>query len=216
MRKYILILILFATHNTSYTQEVKSGILKYNGGGDWYSNPTSIPNLIEFCNANLKTTISNDVPSVNIASSELFGFPIVHLTGHGNIILSPVETENLRKYLSSGGFMHISDNYGLDKYIRREMKRVFPELDFMELPYSHPIYHQTYSFNGGLPKIHEHDDKAPQGLGLIFEGRLVCFYDYECDLGDGWEDSEIHNDSDEKRLEALKMGSNIIEFAFVQ
>ena len=147
MRKYILILILFATHNTSYTQEVKIGILKYNGGGDWYSNPTSIPNLIEFCNANLKTTISNDVPSVNIASSELFGFPIVHLTGHGNIILSPVETENLRKYLSSGGFMHISDNYGLDKYIRREMKRVFPELDFMELPYSHPIYHQTYSFN---------------------------------------------------------------------
>ena len=217
MKKILLIvLILGLASLTAYTQDIKIALLKYSGGGDWYSNPTSLPNLVKFCNANLLTDISTDVPAVNIGSIELFNFPLLHLTGHGNIILSPEETENLRKYLISGGFLHISDNYGLDEYIRREMKKVFPGIEFVELPYNHPIYHQKYNFNSGLPKIHEHDDKDPQGFGLTYKGRLVCFYDYECDLGDGWEDKDVHNDSEEKRQEALKMGVNIVQFVFEQ
>ena len=200
--------------NVVNSQEVKIALLKYSGGGDWYANPTSIRNLVEFCNNNLHTQISTDVPAINIGSTEIFNFPIAHLTGHGNVIFSPEEIENLRNYLAYGGFLHISDNYGLDIYIRREMKKVFPGIDFVELPYNHPIYHQKYNFNNGLPKIHEHDDNNPQGFGLIYEGRLVCFYDFECDLGDGWEDAEVHNDSYEKRQEAFKMGANIVQFAF--
>ena len=200
----------------SNAQDVQIALLKYSGGGDWYANPTSLPNLVKFCNKNLHTEISSDVPAINIGSIELFNYPLVHITGHGNIILSPEEAENLRKYLISGGFLHISDNYGMDEYIRREMKKVFPGLDFVELSNSHPIYHQKYDFNNGLPKIHEHDDRDPQGFGLIYEGRLICFYDYECDLGDGWEDPDVHNDSEEKRQEALKMGANIVQFVFEQ
>ncbi|MAE08344.1 MAG: hypothetical protein CL661_06240 [Bacteroidetes bacterium] len=216
MRNIWLLIALIGILNISKAQEVSIALLKYSGGGDWYANPTSLPNLIKFCNKNLHTAISIDVPAINIGSSELFNYPFTHLTGHGNIIFSPDEAENLRKYLISGGFLHISDNYGLDEFIRREMKKVFPVIEFVELPSNHPIYHQKYDFNNGLPKIHEHDDKDPQGLGLIYDGRLVCFYDYECDLGDGWEDEEIHNDSFEKRQEALKMGANMIQFVFEQ
>lgn len=197
-------------------QEVKLAVLKYNGGGDWYANPTSLPNLVKFCNTNLKTNISIDVEAIDISGSEIFNYPLVHLTGHGNIILSPDETDNLRKYLTSGGFLHISDNYGLDPFIRRELKKVFPEYDLIEIPNNHPIFHQKYSFPNGLPKIHEHDDNTPQALGIIHNGRLVVFYDYECDLGDGWEDADVHNDTEEKRNEALKMGSNIVQFVFEQ
>lgn len=216
MKKLIILAIISLTFNIMFSQDVKLAILKYKGGGDWYANPTSVPNLIKFCNLNLKTNIDPDVPAINIGSTEIFSFPMVHLTGHGNIILSPDEAENLRKYLSSGGFLHISDNYGLDEYIRREMKKVFPGNEFMELPNSHPIYHQKFDFNNGLPKIHEHNDKDPKGFGIYYEGRLIVFYDYECDLGDGWEDHDVHNDSEEKRSEALKMGANIVQFAFEQ
>ncbi|RLD44000.1 MAG: hypothetical protein DRI86_08590 [Bacteroidetes bacterium] len=214
MKKIILLLLFSVIFNVLNSQEVKIALLKYSGGGDWYANPTSLPNLAKFCNNNLHTQISTDIPAINIGSSQLFNFPLTHITGHGNIIFSPEESENLRKYLISGGFLHISDNYGLDKYIRREMKKVFPGLEFVELPYNHPIYHQKYDFNNGLPKIHEHDNKDAQGFGLIYEGRLVCFYDYECDLGDGWEDIDVHNDSNEKRQEALKMGANIVQYVF--
>lgn len=193
---------------------LKIGLVKYKGGGDWYANPTALPNLIHFCNENLNTKIQVPDITVEVGSREIFEFPFVHLTGHGNVIFSEAEAENLRNYLIAGGFLHIDDNYGLDKYIRREMKKVFPELDFIELPFSHLIYHQKYKFPSGLPKIHEHDRKPPQGFGLIFEGRLVCFYTYESDLGDGWEDIEVHNDSPEKHLEALKMGANIISYCF--
>jgi len=216
MKKIILIVLISLIVNVLNSQEVKIALLKYSGGGDWYANPTSLSNLAKFCNVNLHTQISTDVPAISVGSSELFNFPLVHITGHGNVIFSPEESENLRKYLISGGFLHVSDNYGLDKYIRREMKKVFPGLEFIELSYSHPIYHQKYDFNNGLPKIHEHDDKTAQGFGLIYKGRLVCFYDYECDLGDGWEDPDVHNDSFEKRQEALKMGANIVQFAFEQ
>jgi hypothetical protein len=215
MKKTIIFLLLIVGFGKfTFSQEVAIALLKYKGGGDWYANPTSLPNLVRFCNQNLNTTIETDIPTVEVGSIELFNYPMVHMTGHGNVIFSPEEAENLRKYLVSGGFLHISDNYGLDFYIRREMKKVFPEIDFLELPFSYPVYHQTFQFPNGLPKIHEHDNNDPQGFGIIYEGRLVCFYDYECDLGNGWEDASVHNDSQEKRTDALKMGANIVEYVF--
>ena len=191
-------------------------LLKYSGGGDWYANlETSLPNLIEFCNTNLKTNISPEQAQVEVGSPELFNYPFVHMTGHGNVVFNPQEVENLRNYLVGGGFLHISDNYGMDKFIRTQMKKVFPELEFVELPFNHPIYHQKYDFQNGLPKIHEHEDKSPQGFGLMYHGRLVCFYDFECDLGDGWESFEVHKDSPETRQRALKMGANIIQYVLM-
>lgn len=191
----------------------KVAILKYDGGGDWYANPTAVPNLIEFCNKNINTVIDEKPATVTTGSTDIFNHPIVFMTGHGNVFFSDNDVDNLRNYLISGGFLHISDNYGLDKYIRKEIKKVFPELEFQEIPYSHPIYNQTYKFDR-LPKIHEHEGNAPRGFGLFYEGRLVCFYDYESDLSDGWEDQEIHNNPQNLREKALKMGANIIEYAF--
>ena len=193
----------------------KIGILKYNGGGDWYANPTALKNLIQFCNTNLNTNIDPLYDEIEVGNLSIFQYPWVHLTGHGNVVFSPKEANNLRNYLISGGFLHISDNYGLDPFIRKEMKKVFPEIDFVELPLNHEIYETPYAFKNGLPKIHEHDDNSPLGLGLIYEGRLVCFYDFECDLGDGWEDEEVHNDSKEIRTKALKMGANILSYALM-
>ena len=219
MRIILAMLYLISFHTiqlkaNSNNGTYKIGVLKYNGGGDWYANlETSLPNLIAFCNTNLKTNIAEQ-EIIEVGSIDLFNYPLVHLTGHGNVFFSTEEAENLRTYLISGGFLHISDNYGIDPFIRTEMKKVFPELDFVELPHNHAIYHQAYNFDNGLPKIHEHDNKAPQGFGLIYEGRLICFYDYECDLGDGWEDQAVHNNSESKREQALQMGANIIQFAF--
>jgi len=190
------------------------GILKYDGGGDWYANPTSLPNLVKFSNQFTQTSIDTNIITVEPDSEDIFNLPIVFLTGHGNVYFNDSAVENLKKYLISGGFLHVSDNYGLDKYIRREMKKIFPKIDFKEIPANHPIYHQTFKFSKGLPKIHEHDKKAPQGFGLFYEGRLVVFYDYESDLSDGWEDRAVHNNPNEIREKALKMGSNIIEYAF--
>jgi len=205
---YFFILISFQT----FGQEI--AVLKYNGGGDWYSNPTALPNLIKFTNENSNTKISKNPTSVSVGNTDLFNFPMVFMTGHGNVFFSDEEVQNLKNYLISGGFLHISDNYGLDKFIRREMKKVFPRLEFREIPNNHPIYNQTFTFKNGIPKIHEHDKKAPQGFGIFYEGRLVCFYDYETDLSDGWEDASIHNNPEEVRQKALKMGANIIEYAF--
>ena len=190
--------------------------LKYNGGGDWYSNKTSLPNLIRFCNQNLNMNINREEAIVEVGSPELFSYPFVHMTGHGNVVFSDAEAENLRKYLINGGFLHIDDNYGLDKFIRNEMKKVFPELEFVELPFNHPIYNQKYKFPKGLPKVHEHDNTPPQGFGLIYQGRLVCFYSFETDLGNGWEDQEIYNDPEDKRQAALRMGANILTYALSQ
>ena len=203
-------MVAYGFNSPSY----KIAVLKYYGGGDWYSNPTALNNLIVFCNQNIGTNIDRKYDVVDIGSTDIFNYPFVHMTGHGNVIFSTEESENLRKYLIGGGFLHIDDNYGMDKFVRPEMKKIFPESEFVELPYSHPIYHQTYDFNNGLPKVHEHDAKPSQGFGLFHEGRMVVFYSYESDLGDGWEDAEVHNDSPEIRLEALKMGANIIDFVF--
>lgn len=190
-------------------------VMKYNGGGDWYANPTSLPNLVEYCNRELGMDINPDVPYVEVGSPDLFNYPFVHLTGHGNVVFSMAEIENLRTYLIGGGFIHIDDNYGLDQFIRPQMKKVFPELEFIELPFEHPIYHQKFNFPKGLPKIHEHDQLPPQGFGLIYNGRLICFYSYESDLGDGWEDYEVHKDSEETRRKALQMGANMLQYVLM-
>jgi hypothetical protein len=217
MKKILSLVLLFTFFLVSaYSQvpSVKIGRLKYNGGGDWYANKTSLPNLIQFCNKNLKMNLQKEEDVVEAGSPDIFAYPFIHMTGHGNVVFSAQEAENLRNYLTSGGFLHIDDNYGLDKFIRIEMKKVFPELEFVELPFTHPVYHQKYTFTRGLPKVHEHDNKPPQGFGIIYEGRLVCFYSYECDLGNGWEDQAVYNDPEEIRQKALQMGANIISYAF--
>jgi hypothetical protein len=191
-------------------------LLKYKGGGDWYANPTSLPNLAGFCNSNLGTNFTRNVATVEVGSLDIFNYPFIHMTGHGNVVFSNQEAENLRQYLLAGGFLHIDDNYGMDPFIRVAMKKVFPEKEFVELPFNHPIYQQKYKFSNGLPKIHEHDGKPPRGYGIIWEGRLVCFYTHECDLGDGWEDQSVHNDPEDKRQSAFKMGANIISYIFQQ
>lgn len=219
--KYTLILIatfLLCSPIDSFSQNynLKVAKLKYRGGGDWYSNPTALKNLAKFCNQNLGTLIDPQEAIVDVASPDLFRYPFVHMTGHGNVVFSREDAENLRNYLIGGGFLHIDDNYGMDAFVRTEMKKVFPELTFVELPFNHPIYQKPYRFGGGMPKIHEHDGKPAQGLGLLYEGRLVCFYSYETDLGDGWEDQEVHNDPEALRQKALQMGANIVQFAFTQ
>ncbi|MCO6368127.1 DUF4159 domain-containing protein [Roseivirga pacifica] len=213
---FILLTLLLSTNAFAQQATLKMAKLKYNGGGDWYANKTALPNLAKFCNETLNTNFSEQDASVEVGSPELFNYAYLYMTGHGNVVFSPSEAENLRNYLMAGGFLHIDDNYGLDAYIRLEMKKVFPELEFIELPFDHPIYKQKYTFENGIPKIHEHDNKPPQGFGLIYEGKLVCFYSYETDLGNGWEDQRVHDNPEEVRQKALKMGANIISYAFTQ
>jgi hypothetical protein len=195
-----------------FSQEI--ALLKYNGGGDWYANPTSLPNLIRFCNQNINTTIKNKPETVEPGSPDLFSYPYIHATGHGNILFNDSEILNLRNYMLSGGFMHFDDNYGLDEYLRREIKKIFPNSNLVEIPASHPIFQKPYSFPAGIPKIHEHDGKRPQAFGIFDNNRLVLLYTYECDLGDGWEDAEVNNDPKEVREKALKMGANILNYIF--
>jgi hypothetical protein len=197
----------------SPAQAVQLAVLQYKGGGDWYSNPTSVPNLVTFCNDELGTRIDEDVPYVEVGSPALFNYPFVHMTGHGNVVFTPSEARNLRTWLEAGGFLHISDNYGMDVFIRQEMEKVFPDLDWVELPFEHPVYHVAYDFKDGPPKVHEHDGEAARGFGLLLDGRLVCYYDHECDLGDGWEDYAVHRDPEAVRRRALEMGANLVTFA---
>jgi hypothetical protein len=216
---FTLMLTLFVSITDTYAQvgvedaTYQVAVLQYRGGGDWYSNPTSLPNLIQFCNSELSMNIDEEMVYVEVNSPDLSLYPFVHMTGHGNVVFSSSEARNLRNYLLAGGFLHISDNYGMDAFVRKEFLKVFPKLDWVEVPFSHPVYHQTFDFDQGLPKIHEHDDLPPRGLGLFFEGRLLCFYDTECDLGDGWEDYQVHRDPESVRLLALQMGANLMQFA---
>jgi len=214
MIKKILFILLISPLILFSQNSYQIAVLKYNGGGDWYSNPTSIPNLVSFCNENINTNISEEIETVEVGNLEIFNYPFLHMTGHGNVIFSFEEAKNLREYLLAGGFLHIDDNYGMDPFVRSEIKKVFPNSDLVEIPPSHAIFHQSYDFNNGLPKIHEHDKNNPQAFGVFLEGRLVLFYTYESDLGDGWEDPEVHNDSESTRLQALKMGANILEYVF--
>ncbi len=212
--KIISTFLLLIFSITTNGQQLKIALMKYSGGGDWYANPTSLPNLVDFCNKNLKTNISKDIPVVEPSSAEIFNFPFVHATGHGNIVFSSSDVENLRRYLLAGGFFHFDDNYGTKEFVFREMKKVFPENEIIELPVNFPIFNQKYSFPYGLPKIHEHDNHNPIAYGIMVEGRLVFLYTWETDLGDGWEDIDVHNDTQEKHIEALKMGANIIQYVF--
>ena len=209
---FFLISIFFLTTSLS-SPSYRMARLKYGGGGDWYSSRTALTNLIKFCNSEINTNFYPEESIVESGSSEIFNYPYVFATGHGNIIFSEDEAQNLRKYLTSGGFLHLCDNYGMNAYVRIAMKKVFPELDFVELPFNHPIFQKPYSFPNGLPKIHEHDGKRPQAFGIIYKGKLVCLFDYECDLGNGWEDVGTYSsDKPETHEKALKMGANIISY----
>ncbi|HLV15717.1 MAG TPA: DUF4159 domain-containing protein [Xanthomarina sp.] len=212
MRHILFSILLLFTFGSTLSQEI--AVLKYGGGGDWYSNPTSLPNLISFCNQNIDTAINEKPETVTPGSVDIFDYPFVHMTGHGNVYFTPEEAENLNKYLISGGFLHIDDNYGMDQYVRKEIIKVFPNKELKELPGNHPIFNIHYKFPNGLPKIHEHDGLPPQAFGVFEEDRLVLLYTYESDLGNGWENQEIHNDPPEVRLKALQMGANIIKYVF--
>jgi len=209
----LLVCFFYGAHAPTYSLAK----LKYNGGGDWYSNRTALTNLVKFSNRFLGTNFLSEEAVVEAGSPDIFNYPFVYMTGHGNVQFSDAEALNLRKYLEGGGFLHIDDNYGLDKFIRPQMKKVFPENDFVELPANHAVYNQKFKFPSGLPKIHEHDGKRPQGLAIIYKGRVVCFYTYECDLGNGWEDAGTYEgDTEESRQKALRMGANLIQYALTQ
>ena len=213
MKKIIKIILLIPI--LSFSQNTfQIAVLKYNGGGDWYANPTSLPNLVKFCNENINTNIKEEIAEVEVGNIDIFNFPFIHMTGHGNVVFSESDIKNLRKYLESGGFLHIDDNYGMNTFIRREIKKLFPQIELVKIPSSHKIFDQKYKFQDGLPKIHEHDKKYPEAFGIFLNGRLTLLYTYETDLGDGWEDQEIHNNSEDTRMKALMMGANIIKYVF--
>lgn len=207
-----LTLIALLTLGFCNAQDIAT--LKYGGGGDWYGNPTGLPNLIAFCNAQINTSISDKPNVVDTGSIDIFQYPFLHMTGHGNVFFSEEDADNLRNYLISGGFLHIDDNYGMNEFIRKELVKVFPNKELQELPANHPIFSIAYPFPNGLPKIHEHDGLRPQAFGIYHEDRLVLIFTFESDLGDGWENPEIHNDPESVRLKALQMGANIIKYAF--
>jgi len=214
MKKLTVTLVLLSifVQSTACAQDI--AVLQYQGGGDWYGNPTALPNLIRFCNQNIKTRINPQPETVTPESTDIFQYPMLHMTGHGNVLFSEDDAENLRNYLMSGGFLHIDDNYGMEPYIRKELIKVFPDKKLTELSATHPIFSSVYKFPKGLPKIHEHDGKRPQALGISHEGRLLLLFTFESDLGDGWEDPEIHNDPEPIRLKALQMGANIVNYVF--
>ena len=207
-----LFIIFFLLIGSIQAQEV--AVLKYNGGGDWYGNPTALPNLVKFCNSNIETKINTKIVEVIPSSPEIFNYPFIHMTGHGNVHFNNEEAQNLRNYLLSGGFLHIDDNYGINQYLRKESIKIFPDKELQEIPSNHPIFSIAYNFPDGLPKIHEHDGERPQALGLFENNRLILLFTVESDLGDGWENPEIHNDPESVRLKALKMGANIVQYAF--
>jgi hypothetical protein len=211
MNKSFLLGFLLTT-SFAFSQEV--ALLKYSGGGDWYANPTSLPNLIKFCNQTINTKIKAKPATVEPSSPDLYSYPFIHMTGHGNVVFNGSDAENLRNYLNAGGFLHIDDNYGMDQYIRKEIKKLFPNQEMIEIPANHAIFQRPNPFPAGLPKIHEHDGKRPQAFGIFLEGRLALLYTHETDLGDGWEDPEVNNDPAEVRQKALRMGANIVNYVF--
>lgn len=208
--KFYLITFLFCF--TLNSQQI--GLLKYGGGGDWYANPTALPNLIRYCNNNTGTSISEQPITISANSKEIFEFPFLHMTGHGNVLFSAAEAQNLRNYLLGGGFLHIDDNYGMAPFLEKELPKIFPDKTLIEIGADHAIFKEPYNFPNGLPKIHEHDGQRPQALGYFDSGRLILLFTFESDLGDGWEDPEVHNDPDQIRQKALQMGANILNYAF--
>jgi hypothetical protein len=218
MLKKIFVLVLVVMGLMSFrfmeTSPIKLALLKYSGGGDWYNDVNSLHNLAAFCNQNLNTNIDKEYATVEAGSAEVYNYPFVYMTGHGNVIFSDQEAENLRNYLIGGGFLFINDDFGMDPYIRVAMKKVFPEATLTELPFSHPVYSQKFKFTTGIPKIHLHDGLPAKAYGLFYKDKLVAFYNFETDLGDGWDD--VHNDPEELRKKALQMGANVVQFVFGQ
>jgi Domain of unknown function (DUF4159) len=210
--KYLFATIIIFVFQFNNAQEI--GLLKYNGGGDWYANPTSLPNLIKFCNTNIKTKIASKPVTIEPSNPNIFDYPYIHVTGHGNIVFSDQEIKNLKDYILSGGFLHIDDNYGMDKFVRKEIKRLFPDLPLVALPANHKIFQAPFNFSTGLPKIHEHENQKPEAFAIIINNRIGLLYTFETDLGDGWEDQEVHNNPKDVREKALKMGANIIHYCF--
>jgi hypothetical protein len=189
------------------------GRLHYEGGGDWYANPSSLPNLLRAIRERTDLRVAQSERTVTLSSEDLWSVPFLYMTGHGNVRFSDQDLETLRRYLRQGGFLHADDNYGMDESIRRELARLFPDHPLVEVPFDHPVYHLVYAFPRGIPKIHEHDGDPAQGFGIFLEGRLVVYYSYESDLGDGWEDPDVHHDPPEKREAALRMGVNLFAYA---
>ena len=210
--KFIITFLLIIIGLETFSQEI--AVMKYKGGGDWYSNPTALKNLIQFTNTTIDTSIDAKPATVTPNSPELFNYPYIYLTGHGNVYFSDDDAQNLRNYLLSGGFLHVDDNYGMEPYFRKAIKKVFPNKNLEEIPVDHAIFSEAYNFPKGLPKIHVHDGKRPQLFGITHEDRLVLIFSYESDLGNGWEDPEVHNDPEEIRLKALQMGANILKYVF--
>lgn len=209
---------LLVTTDAAQAQDahaVNVAAVKYSGGGDWYQAQSALPNFLEFVNQNTLVDVAPQPEVVELSSDKLFSFPFLFLSGHGNVVLSEDEVRRLRRYLVNGGFLYVDDDYGIDEYIRREMKKVFPEQDFVELPFDHELYHTHYEFPNGLPKIHEHDGEAPQGFGLFHEGRLVVYYTYETNISDGWESPEVHQTPADRREAAFRMGTNILTYALM-
>lgn len=208
----VFLFIIFFFQSTIQAQEL--AILQYEGGGDWYSNPTAIPNLITFCNETINTNLKSKPATVSSTDISIMQYPLVHMTGHGNVFFSPEAVANLRSYLDSGGFLHIDDNYGMDTYLLPELKKLYPDEELQEVPADHPLFNIAFPFTNGLPKIHEHDGLRPRALGIFRDNRLVLLFTTESDLGDGWEDQEVHNDPESIRTKALQMGANIVKYAF--
>lgn len=214
--KYTIIFTIFILASSNYLCSAQQvAVLKYGGGGDWYGNPTALPNLVQYCNKNIGTTIDKKIATVEPSSVDIFQYPFIHMTGHGNVVFNDADLKNLRAYLLSGGFLHIDDNYGMEPYLRKELTKMFPDKPLIELPANHPIFNNYASFPKGLPKIHEHDGARPQALGIFNDNRLILLFTFESDLGDGWESPEVHNDPPDVRKKALDMGANIIKYVFL-
>ncbi len=214
MRFLLLAILMIPFYACAQSGSFALAVLQYRGGGDWYANPTALSNLSEYCNKQLGLNLA-EPEFVDVGSPALFNYPFVHMTGHGNVVFGPNDQENLRSYLIGGGFLHIDDNYGMDVFIRPQLQQLFPDKELVEVPFGHPVYHQKYDFPRGLPKVHEHDELPPQGFGIFHEGRMILFYSYESDLGDGWEDPSVHKDPEELRQQALRMGANLVQYALM-
>ncbi|MBC6997955.1 DUF4159 domain-containing protein [Cytophaga sp. FL35] len=214
MKKLLLTSLILTSFSFLPLTAQEVAILKYKGGGDWYANPTALPNLIKFCNTKIQTALDEKPQTVEVGSPLIFQYPFLHMTGHGNVVFSEEEAANLRDYLFSGGFLHIDDNYGMAPYLKKALQQVFPNQQLEEIGRDHPIFNSSFPFPNGLPKIHEHDGKRPQAMGIFHENRLVLLFTTESDLGDGWEDPSVHNDPEDIRQKALQMGANIISYVF--
>lgn len=217
MKNFVKTIIILLILSGNFPAQDNGGFmiarLKYNGGGDWYNDPSAEVNLLKFVaqNTNIKTNPKYEF--VDLSTGNIFAYPFLFLTGHGNIVFSESESKKLRTYLENGGFLYVDDDYGLDKAFRREIKKVFPDKDLVELPFNYGLYNCMYDFRNGPPKTHEHDNNPPQGLGIFIEGRLCVYYTFEANPSDGWTDPDVHKDPPEKREEALKFGTNIVVWA---